>query len=53
MEKYATKIIGSIAASALIKKRNFITVTGFPGLIQIRVLVSWNINILWHKDSVG
>ena len=41
-----------IAPHALIKIRNFITVMIFKGLIQERVLTSWNINIVWNKDSV-
>ena len=33
-KKDATKIRGSISPHALIKTRNFITVMGFPGIIQ-------------------
>ena len=32
-------------------KKNFITDMGFPGFIQKGVLASWNINIVWNKDS--
>ena len=35
IKKYATKKRGSIDPHDLIKKRKFITVMGFPGIIQI------------------
>ena len=52
MKKYATKRQGSIDPSALMKTRNVITVMGFPCLLHIRGLASWNINIVLKKDSV-
>ena len=50
-EKYATKRRGYTSARALINTRNVFTVMGFTVLIQIWGLASWNINILWNKDS--
>ena len=52
MNKYSTKIQGSIAPYALIKTRNFITVMGFPGSIQRQGLASWNIKIIQKKYLV-
>ena len=52
MPKYATKRRGSIAPSDLINTRNYITVMGFPGLIQRGRIDSWNNNIVWNKNSV-
>ena len=46
MKKVATERQGSIDPRALIKTRNFITVMDFPGLIQRRIIASWNINIV-------
>ena len=40
MKKHATKIRGYIDPRALIKTRNFITVIGFPELIQKKVLAT-------------
>ena len=45
-EKYAKKQ-GYIAPFALIKTIKFITIMGFPGLIQRLGLASWNIKIVW------
>ena len=53
IKKYTTKIRGSIAPRDLIKTRNFITFIGFSWFIHIRVLASWNINIVWNKYSDG
>ena len=33
----------------MIRTINFIIVMGFPGLVQIQVLASWNINILCNN----
>ena len=49
MIKDETKRLGSISSRAMIKIRNLITFMGFPGLIQIQGLASWNINILWKN----
>ena len=46
MNKYSTKRQGSIDPYDLMKKRNFITIMGFTVLIQIKVLASWNTNII-------
>ena len=51
-EKICYERRGSIAPRTLIKTRNFITVMGFTILIQRQLLASWNINIVWNKDSV-
>ena len=48
IKKYATKRQGYIAPRALIRRRYFIIVVGFPGLVQRQGLASWNINILCH-----
>ena len=38
---------GSISPRVLMEKRNFITVASFPSIIQILLLDSWNIKIVW------
>ena len=46
VKKDTTQRQGSIAPHALIKTRNFIIVMGFPVLVQIQGLASWNISII-------
>ena len=45
--KIMQKKQGYIAPFALIKTIKFITIMGFPGLIQRLGLASWNIKIVW------
>ena len=45
--KIMQKKQGYIAPFALIKTITFITIMGFPGLIQRLGLASWNIKIVW------
>ena len=52
MEKDARKRLSSLSPCDMIKKRNFINVLGFPGLIQRRGLNSWSIKIVWDFFSV-
>ena len=52
IKKDATKRQGYIFPHDLIRTWNFIFIMGFPGLIQRKVLSSWNINVLCHNVSV-
>ena len=46
MNKDVTKRLVYIDPRALTRTRKFITLMGFTGLIQRRVIGSWNINIV-------